>query len=158
MDSHAIYTKTEKGQAEIKSRQYRLAPDLRHVLIMIDGRHSVAENRLRLKGFGDLDAVLTTLLELGFIEMTGSAQGHSRRLAPPPAIAEKKQQLSQLLYELLGPAADDWLLKIEAAPSLLALHKVLEECTSYLEKNTPIKKARAFWQQAEKVLNDENPS
>ncbi len=151
MDPNEIYVKTEKGQAEIKTRLYRLPPDLRSVLIMIDGRYSVAENQVRLKGFGDITTMLKTLSEQGFIEPTLNRASIE---IPADELANKKQQISEALYEFLGPVADSWILKIEKTADLNELRQVIETCTDYLEKNTPIKKARRFWQYVEGVLNN----
>ena len=40
-----IYRKTEKGQAEIATRQFKLVPRLRSALILIDGKRNDEELR-----------------------------------------------------------------------------------------------------------------
>ena len=43
-----IFTKTERGHAEITSRAGGLSPRVRRVLIFVDGKRTVAELRERI--------------------------------------------------------------------------------------------------------------
>lgn len=61
-----IYRKTAKGQAEIETRAMRLPPKLRMLLIVVDGKRSVAD-LAPLVG-GDPMPLLETLLAAGVIE------------------------------------------------------------------------------------------
>lgn len=58
----AIYEKTDKGREEIATRQFRLPPKLRTLLVMIDGRHSLGSLMQHVAGLGlgeaDVDALL----------------------------------------------------------------------------------------------------
>lgn len=67
-----IYSKTEKGQEEIKTRAGGLSQRMRQVLIFIDGKRSRDDLYGMLKG-DDLDELLAALATQGLIEATGSA-------------------------------------------------------------------------------------
>ncbi|MDP9108429.1 MAG: hypothetical protein M3N23_05090 [Pseudomonadota bacterium] len=62
-----IYDKTEKGRAEIATRQYRLAPRLRTMLLLFDGKNSSDQVLQKVTGLGLDAAGITELIEHGFI-------------------------------------------------------------------------------------------
>lgn len=74
-----IFRKTAKGVHEIETREHRLPPRLRNVLILVDGRRDVAT----LRGLvpQQVDDVLNMLVEQAFIEAAGQA-------APAPRAAD----------------------------------------------------------------------
>jgi hypothetical protein len=73
-----IYRKTEKGQAEIETRAYRLVPRMRSALIMVDGRRT--DEELRKLIAAQPDECLGSLIAEGFIE-----PAHGRVSAPVAA-------------------------------------------------------------------------
>lgn len=72
-----LYSKTAKGQEEIKTRAGGLTQRMRQVLIFIDGKRSRDDLFGMLKG-DDIDDLLSALTAQGLIEASGSA-------APMPA-------------------------------------------------------------------------
>ncbi|MFO1266424.1 MAG: hypothetical protein U1F67_06290 [Rubrivivax sp.] len=60
-----IYRKTAKGLAEIETRVYRLAPKLRSVLIMVDGKRSDEELAQMVPQAAE---AVAALVEEGFVE------------------------------------------------------------------------------------------
>ncbi len=74
----AIYDKTDKGRDEIATRQHRLAPRLRTLLVMIDGRRSDGALLAGLAPLGLGADDLATLLAQDYIRL-------SRRDAVPLA-------------------------------------------------------------------------
>lgn len=74
-----IYSKTAKGQEEIKTRAGGLSQRMRQVLIFVDGKRSRDDLHGMLKG-EDLDELLAALAAQGLIEASGTA-------APRPAAA-----------------------------------------------------------------------
>lgn len=72
-----LYSKTAKGQEEIKTRAGGLTQRMRQVLIFIDGKRSRDDLFGMLKG-DDIDELLSALTAQGLIEASGSA-------APKPA-------------------------------------------------------------------------
>ena len=79
-----IFTKTERGHAEITSRAGGLSPRVRRVLIFVDGKRTVAELRDMLQS-DDLQHTLGLLEEDGFIEMVGISGAGGSPLPPDAA-------------------------------------------------------------------------
>ena len=80
----SIYDKTAKGKEEIAMRKYQLAPRLRTLLVLIDGRRTEEELLRNVAGLG-LDAnALAELLEHGYIVLATSYAS----LAEEPGLAE----------------------------------------------------------------------
>lgn len=81
-----VYTKTSKGAEEIKTRAYQLSPQLRRVLILVDGRSTGGELADRLKTLGDIPALLNELSQGGFIAPAeGSVVVAAKPAVPAPA-------------------------------------------------------------------------
>lgn len=76
----AIYDKTDKGRDEIATRRHRLAPRLRTLLVMIDGRRSDCALLAGLAPLGLGADDLATLLAQDYIQL-------SRRDAVPEPLA-----------------------------------------------------------------------
>ena len=68
-----VFAKTAKGTEEITSRSGALTPRMRRVLILVDGRRSIATLR-ELVSADDLTHTLGLLEESGFIELGGLAE------------------------------------------------------------------------------------
>ena len=66
-----VYRKTERGQTEIATRQYKLAPRLRSALVVVDGKRSQFELASMIAG--EPQETLQALLEAGFIELADGA-------------------------------------------------------------------------------------
>ena len=72
--SDTIYQKTPAGQREIQSRQLRLQPRLRSLLVLIDGKTSAAKQLEALSGLGVTQQAFDELLGQGLIaSLDGSA-------------------------------------------------------------------------------------
>ncbi len=63
-----IFDKTDKGREEIATRQYRLAPRLRSMLVLIDGKHDIDDLLKKVAGLGLDEHHLAELLDAGFIQ------------------------------------------------------------------------------------------
>src|SRR3990167_10042062 len=78
MDNNTLLAKTDKGREALAARSPELGPKLRTVLIMVDGKKSVAE----LGKFGGALAVLEQLEAGGWVlEGGGSGQPVERASA-----------------------------------------------------------------------------
>jgi len=64
----AVYAKTLTGQDEIRNRALGLSPLVRRTLVLVDGKRTGSELAVFLAGQGDIEPVLSQLLELGCIE------------------------------------------------------------------------------------------
>jgi hypothetical protein len=63
----SIFDKTDKGREEIATRRYHLAPRMRTLLLLIDGKHTNHELLQKLRGMGLTEESLAELLNDGYI-------------------------------------------------------------------------------------------
>ncbi len=133
MDSSTIYVKTARGSEEIASRSHGLSSRARAMLIIVDGHRSAAHLLAQGAGPAEAEAHLTALLDGGFIVPVIQAAAAAPPPALPPAplavdLVTIKQYISSTLHDILGPDADLFTTKVEAAknaPELLALSEKL---------------------------------
>lgn len=121
------FSKTAKGQDEIKTRAGGLSQRIRQVLIFIDGKRHRDELHAMLKG-DDIDSILALLVNQGFAEISGTPD------QAPPAPADTAMTIP--------PAAPKPSPKAPAAPKLTPeelVRKQLEE-----EEHNQIVMARSF--------------
>jgi hypothetical protein len=71
-ESMRVFSKTEKGQAEIQTRVHRLPPRLRQALILVDGKRD--EDELGLLIAAEASSMLDSLLSEGFIEVLNDSE------------------------------------------------------------------------------------
>lgn len=131
IQKNLVYHKSAKGTEEIATRQHRLSPKLRSMLILVDGKRGYDELARLSQLLGSTDEILGQLLDQGFIEPIASApvpaaatpsatQPATAGAAAAPAAApislkEAQRFVSRRLIDLLGPNAEELCLKIEAA-------------------------------------------
>lgn len=132
IDKQAIYHKTPKGMEAIANRQSGLAPKLRSLLIMIDGKRGYADLAAMSLVVGDCEQLLLQLSQDGLIEPAGGAMPAGAAPAhagssvastePAPlvevSLPEAKRFTARLLTDMLGPTAEVLCMKIEAAKTL----------------------------------------
>jgi hypothetical protein len=82
MVPEVVYAKTPQGSDEIATRRHGLSMRVRQLLILIDGRRSVAD-LVRMVPDGELRANLSLLHEQGFVEV--AAAGAPAPLPAPAA-------------------------------------------------------------------------
>jgi len=66
--ANTLMVQTAKGSAEVSSQEHKLGPRLRTILLMADGRLTMAELAARAATFGNAPAIVAHLLNEGFIE------------------------------------------------------------------------------------------
>lgn len=139
---NTIFKKTEAGVAEVSARALGLRAVLRRVLIMVDGRQTVATLASTVRG-EEIDGLIYELQSLGLVDPTGGATaaqrntasttnvstdattnaiarepGHSLN-APAGGEPTKEQLISaklaavRTLNDMLGPTAETFALRIE---------------------------------------------
>ena len=67
MNPNVRFTKTEKGQDEIRNRTHRLNPKLRQMLVLVDGTKPIGELLAAAVSLGSDAAMLEALVRDGFI-------------------------------------------------------------------------------------------
>ena len=151
-----VYRKTEKGQAEIATRQNHLALKLRSALIMVDGKRT-DEELMRMIAPPAAEA-LETLLTEGYIEVISvtaarplaAAKPASDEGAPtlPPAphrpVETIRLQAVRFMSEQLGPLGDSLAMKMEKARSWEDLPPLLVMAHRYIADNRGNATADAF--------------
>lgn len=105
----AIYDKTDKGRTEIATRSQHLAPRLRTLLLLIDGRRSEQELLANVAGLGLTEAALAELLAQEYIVL-------SRSYAALPAIVD------DIMPPATAPAVIDSAAgTVQAAPPVVSM-------------------------------------
>lgn len=88
MNPNVRFTKTDKGQDEIRNRTHRLTPKLRQVLVLVDGTKPIGALVAAAASLGGDAAVLETLVRDGFIapiEVPAAAPAPAPARANAPA-------------------------------------------------------------------------
>lgn len=86
--STIIYDKTDKGREEIATRKYQLAPRLRSLLVLIDGKQTVTDLLKKIVGLGLNEQNIQDLFDQDFIAESQSVNVPVVA-ALPAAIVEK---------------------------------------------------------------------
>jgi hypothetical protein len=141
MNDKIVFAKTDAGQREIGERRAGLDPRQRRLLILVDGRRSVAELRA-LSGLGDLPAVLAELQSRGLVAAAGGAVPAAPAPGPgaggtPAASApdwrDRGRRAAHAVLELLGPMAEMLAVQLEAPKSPEALELLLTRSREMVE-------------------------
>lgn len=80
-----IFDKTDKGREEIATRKHHLAPRLRSLLVLIDGKHNTEDLLRKVAGLGLAEQALAELRENGFIEATDTLPAAAAAEVTAPA-------------------------------------------------------------------------
>lgn len=136
-DQRLVYVKTATGTHEVLARKLQLTPAERRILIIIDGKRSVAE----LPDFarpGETVSILASLTQKGLIQISGMYE------LPSPEEVEKRRQIdSQKLERIkaeldgafereLGVAGQVWDARLADSVSLEVVRTVLREAIDVL--------------------------
>ncbi len=161
MDEARVYRKTAAGQIEVAARSGSLSLATRRVLIMVDGKRSVAELAPLLPG--GIGSAIDTLVEKGYIEPAGSvdaapvAPAASATVSPAPrtlsdvsdpsrfmSIDEAKRRAVRELTDRLGPGAEYIALKIEQCRGVADLRACLHDAERVLVNTLGERAAQEF--------------
>lgn len=125
MDMTAVYAKTAKGQEEISTRAWKLPQKQRLVLILVDGKLTVAQHQEKAGSLGDVASLIEELERAGFIARHGAAPAAAAS-APTPAVSppaapapgglpvkEMTRNLNRVIHDYLGPDGDMFTERIE---------------------------------------------
>lgn len=84
MDKNTLFGKTAAGREALTTRPAGLGPRLRALLIMVDGKRSLAEFEKLSGSLEQATQSLNELMAAGWVEMVG-ADGLPKAVAAPPA-------------------------------------------------------------------------
>jgi hypothetical protein len=99
---NTVFDKTDKGRDEIATRQYHLAPRLRTLLLLVDGKHTAGELLAKIASLGVTEASITELLDNGFISAASATAAVPESVAAPiapPATQPVEQASAPVLPE-----------------------------------------------------------
>lgn len=151
----AVLGKTSKGRDEVQARERALAPALRHLLILADGKRTAQELLRITPDPTKVQGGLELLMREGYLEAVGSAAPAAARAPAAPAVpaGELKERLLQLvtaefpgqqrLHEKVTAAADE--------PA--ALREAVAGCVKYIRMFIDQARADDFARRATALLD-----
>lgn len=163
-DKQVIYRKTQKGTEAIANRHSGLAPRLRSLLIMVDGKRTFAELSTMAAALGDpgrfseLEAeglvepavaeekTMPAALEPAAVPQQPAAAAPAQRAAN---LAQAQRFSSHLLEHLLGPMAEPLCIKIEGARDLAEFVAVIKRAREIVREIKGSAEAERFVAQIE---------
>ncbi|HQU16047.1 MAG: hypothetical protein B7Z66_01020 [Chromatiales bacterium 21-64-14] len=172
MDIKTTFVKTTKGKDEIERRSAGLAFKQRRVLILVDGKSTVADLQSKSAGMADLADVLEELLHAGYVEPVGGGAGavvsapiqspaaradpgdSAASGAATPGAAAKKDRLIQVATEILGADGDKVIKKLRAAPDTdEGLRSCLDACRKVIRLTVDEAKADELYLRGRQTLS-----
>ncbi len=140
-----IYAKTALGLEEIKTRQHGLAPRMRQLLILIDGKKDSQTLATMVSGL-DFDQSIDALLNIELIEQVGGSPtaqkladlDHNNESAtqlsePKMSLNDQILRVSRLITETLGPNASASAIRVERCQSIEELRQEIPGLLNLVE-------------------------
>jgi hypothetical protein len=118
MDPRAVYTKSEKGWAEIRHRNLKLDRAARFLLVAADGRKDVETLARQYALNGRIGPLINELVAMGLLERSAAVLPAEPEAAPPSPGSEQDrmarvlQHLRESAPELMGREAERFLSRI----------------------------------------------
>ncbi len=146
MANTLVYRKTDTGRAEIGTRQHKLAPPMRSLLLLVDGQRDMSQLRHVATTLRAPADAIDTLVELGLITTAANAPSSPSSAAStvevdpnrPSDAALRYMTLSGLMSEgvreYLGLRGFMTQLKIERCSSVDELLVLLPDVTAAIGK------------------------
>ena len=139
-----VWKKTAKGEEEIRSRAYGLAPNVRRVLILVDGVSD--DGQILQKGAHLTDDVREVLRQL-------ARQEYIHEVVESLTIDKVKNELIRIAQETLGTAAEKVVEIVRQAPDDKdGLMAALNRCKKLVKMTIDEKKASALDEKCSAVL------
>jgi len=145
MNPDTVYAKTEKGKERFDARD--IPTNLRHALILVDGRSTLQELLKKGAGLENLADAFEMLAEMGLMAPVGAIAAMSSQPAAQSAAggASVKRQLAALAMGILGDKAQKIIRKIdETEDSNAALMHTIDSCGRVIKLTIDEKKAEEF--------------
>jgi hypothetical protein len=143
MDLKRIYQKTDKGEEELRTRKYNLPQTLRQILIVVDGKSSIAKILEKAAGFPNVGQSLEELAAQGFIQ-------------PDETITFSgiKDELISIARQTLGADAEKVIAKIKDAPnSKEGLEATMNSCKKYVKLVIDESKAEELIRKCSEIMS-----
>ena len=155
-----IYAKTEDGIREVKERKLNLPISLRSLLIMIDGRATIAQVLERARALRVDEDSVAALERAGLIAKRFSAPS-TAEAAPAAAPGSEgeaqrfvaaQRRLSDLINEHLGIRGYLLIMRLERASNLRDLHDLLPDVAKALVKRIGAERATPIVTDLEQLI------
>jgi hypothetical protein len=154
-----IYSKTERGLDELRTRQMNLPVQLRSVLIMIDGQHTVAQTLARAQALSVGPDVFEQLEKLALIEKRFGARSEAesgvaavRSQDDVQRFVELQKSINAVISAQLGIRGYGLMLRLQRAGNLRDLHDLLPDLAQALIKRIGINAATPIVEGLEQML------
>src|SRR5260221_2658257 len=128
----AIYAKTPAGSEEVRSRKLKLAPKLRTMLILVDGRKAVGALRDEVSACGMPSDCIEQLESLGLVEPLGAHAPPSAQVSAPAPVPDAFERfraaqkfMNDTVVNALGIKAFFFTMKLERTATVDDLKEVL---------------------------------
>lgn len=145
MITRQVWKKTAKGDEEINKRSFGLAPNLRRILILIDGTSD--EAKIMQKGSLLPEEVKSGLQELARQEFIDTVK--------TVTVADVKNEMIRIAQETLGPDAEKVIEKLKETPDdKESLVSTMNRCKKIVKMIIDEKKAEILMQRCSAVLNE----
>lgn len=152
MQGQAMPAKTERGRAEIDQRTHKLPSGLRSVLLLVDGRRTVAELQELARRLHAPEDALQQLLSMHLISGDDAGGTHRPSIgeaANEPVAQDASSNRYGILYALMTEVIREQLgvrgyflqLKLERAQDHVALEGLLPDLQAALAKKTSLQGA-----------------
>ncbi|MCW5653084.1 hypothetical protein [Hydrogenophaga sp.] len=146
MEPTTLFAKTDKGREALTSRPAGLAPRLRMLLIMVDGKRTVADLDPLVAGEGSAAPLLEQLQASGWVEAVDPSgrplsalppappEAGEPASAPPPVdpprtpalpFGEARRLVVRFINDQLGPMGEQLALRVESCKSPVDLQALL---------------------------------
>ncbi len=168
MDEGQIVRRTAQGQQEIELRQRRLQPQLRALLIMVNGRSTLRQLRQKIEAFPGADGHLQKLLNDGLIclESAGSAAPAAplpaSAFTPPVSSRRRSRALARLylvdvMERMLGARSDAVRGRLRTATTRETLLAVFSDCREIIAETAGDERVRRVEHEFFDLLPEELP-
>lgn len=143
MDPSFVLHKTDKGINELKTREYRLSPILRTVLILVDGKTDVSGLCKKVLALTQMEESLSTLLKEGFVSAGNDVISGTTVDSDSPA-TRAKWEIVEMIGEVLGEEVAHRATKrfTEIPDTTGALKQAINECRQFIELTIDVSKAK----------------
>src|ERR1043166_1630415 len=160
MHSGEIYAKTEEGLREVRERKLNLPIALRSLLIMIDGKNTVAEVLERARALRADEESMAALEGAGLVATRFSAPSVTETaLAATPRSEDEAQRfiaaqrkLSNVINEHLGIRGYLLIMRLERGSNLRDLHDLLPDVAKALVKRIGVERATPIVTELEQLI------
>ena len=143
MEKNAVFSKTDGGREALTGRPAGLTPRLRSLLILTDGKRTVADLDKMLGGDGAAAPLLEQLVAQGWVQAIASAPaGPATAASSPPSVpagappsvfglgdiwplSDARRRTVRFINDQLGPMGESLAMRVEACKTAAELQAAL---------------------------------